>query len=249
MVKIGLFYSKLDSWMTRGSTLGPKSRLKSIVPEYHRLASRWYRDRKNRIENAKYRRQVKRLSKQWIISYTWFTFWIPAARCSSKFVWGLRCRHSHRWLRLNRSITWTPEWIRPLSISRRIEFFAEFRNAMKAWIDDFNLHARTKKDLWIMDRFLEICRKRNILVSAKKSWVFCKGDQMSRKNYWQARIQVWRSRCWGTTEYVNNNHNCRTFSVHSQLPVDVHLNSRISPKDLAGKWYSRGGVQTSRKTK
>ena len=51
--------------------------------------------------------------------------------------------------------------------------FSEIRQNLKAWLDDFILHARTFEELlYILDRFLTICSEHRLLVSAKKSSLF-----------------------------------------------------------------------------
>lgn len=51
--------------------------------------------------------------------------------------------------------------------------FADLRHNMKAWLDDFNLHAKTEGDLLQhLDRFLQICDHRNLFLSAVKCRFF-----------------------------------------------------------------------------
>ena len=51
--------------------------------------------------------------------------------------------------------------------------FADIRDSLKAWLDDFMLHARDWSDLLhVLDRFLTICAEKRLLVSAKKSCLY-----------------------------------------------------------------------------
>ncbi len=53
--------------------------------------------------------------------------------------------------------------------------FKELRENMKAWLDDFNLHAKTKQDiLSFLEIFFEICRRRGLFLSALKCKFFAK---------------------------------------------------------------------------
>ena len=53
--------------------------------------------------------------------------------------------------------------------------FAELRANMKAWLDDFNLHAHDESSLLaLLERFFEICSKHNLILSAKKCTFFKK---------------------------------------------------------------------------
>ena len=61
--------------------------------------------------------------------------------------------------------------------------FSELRGSMKAWVDDFNLHEKTERNLLkSIERFLEICEQHNLFVSAKKSIFF------ARRIKWCGRI-------------------------------------------------------------
>eukprot|EP00171_Calliarthron_tuberculosum_P002686 IDg2686t1 len=51
--------------------------------------------------------------------------------------------------------------------------FAELRDNMKAWLDDFSLHATEETTLLDkLERFLEICDTKNLFLSARKSVLF-----------------------------------------------------------------------------
>lgn len=51
--------------------------------------------------------------------------------------------------------------------------FAELRDNLKAWLDDFLLYSKTELDhLSILRRFFDICRKRNLFISLKKTAFF-----------------------------------------------------------------------------
>ena len=53
--------------------------------------------------------------------------------------------------------------------------FAELRDHLKAWLDDFNLHAKTEDELLsVFKRFLQICQEKNLFLSAKKCQLFKK---------------------------------------------------------------------------
>ena len=53
--------------------------------------------------------------------------------------------------------------------------FQELRDNMKAWLDDFNLHAKNEEQLLsLLERFLTICRKYGLYLSAKKCVFFSK---------------------------------------------------------------------------
>ena len=50
---------------------------------------------------------------------------------------------------------------------------AELRGNMKAWLDDFNLHATEETELLeLLERFFSICTEKRLLISARKSVLF-----------------------------------------------------------------------------
>ena len=53
--------------------------------------------------------------------------------------------------------------------------FKNLRNNLKAWLDDFNLHAGNEKDLLdILEKFFRICQEHNLYLSAHKCHLFTK---------------------------------------------------------------------------
>ena len=53
--------------------------------------------------------------------------------------------------------------------------FSELRDHMKAWLDDFNLHAADESTLLDkLSRFFEICGEKRLYLSARKCRLFCK---------------------------------------------------------------------------
>ena len=51
--------------------------------------------------------------------------------------------------------------------------FSELRSNMKAWLDDFNLFAKTEDELLnLLNQFFKICKKHNLFLSAKKCSFF-----------------------------------------------------------------------------
>lgn len=53
--------------------------------------------------------------------------------------------------------------------------FAELKKNLKAWLDDFSLHAETEEELLsVLNRFFEICAEKNLQLSVKKSVLFTK---------------------------------------------------------------------------
>lgn len=61
--------------------------------------------------------------------------------------------------------------------------FEELRRNLKAWLDDFSLHAKgEEKLLTVLGRFFEICDAKNLFLSALKC------DLFTRKMKWCGRI-------------------------------------------------------------
>lgn len=53
--------------------------------------------------------------------------------------------------------------------------FQELRPNMKAWLDDFNLHTQSEAELLrCLRRFFEICKERNLFLSARKCKFFAR---------------------------------------------------------------------------
>lgn len=51
--------------------------------------------------------------------------------------------------------------------------FAQLRGNMKAWLEDFNLHATAETELLeLLERFFRICSEKRLLISARKSLLF-----------------------------------------------------------------------------
>ena len=67
--------------------------------------------------------------------------------------------------------------------------FKEMRKITEAWLDDFNIHGKDEGEvLELLEKFLSICKERNLFISAKKSHLFTKdviwcGRKVSAEGY------------------------------------------------------------------
>lgn len=56
--------------------------------------------------------------------------------------------------------------------------FDKMKNAMKAWIDDFSIHAKTESNLLEhVEDFFKICDEHNLRLSAKKCSFYRKKEK------------------------------------------------------------------------
>lgn len=76
--------------------------------------------------------------------------------------------------------------------------FQELRPNIKAWLDDFNLHARSEKHLlYTTERFITTCKTYNLFLSARKCRFFLKrkssgAGALSAQTVFEWILRIWR---------------------------------------------------------
>ena len=130
--------------------------------------------------------------------------------------------------------------------------FAEIRDSLKAWLDNFLLHARSWDDLFrILGRFFTICAEKRLLVSAKKSTLFTttvkwcgrvidkNGTRMDPRHL----DGLLNSAEPETADEVSQFVNCAQW-MSSNIP---EFAARIKPlRDLVERAYEQAGRRTSK---
>lgn len=102
-------------------------------------------------------------------------------------------------------------------------FFAEFRDNMKAWLDDFLLFAASESNLLrILQTFFSICRTRRLVVSLSKSSFFQKGAHWCGRMIDFAGVRFNSKNLYGPS-------NCSPPTTASELCEYVHGLRWMSP--------------------
>ena len=86
--------------------------------------------------------------------------------------------------------------------------FHEISGHMKAWLDDFKLHAANEADLLMfLGKLFTVCAERNLLFVSAKVQVRCTREQVVR-SYYQHKRLLYGSLACRSTSRTELTHNC-----------------------------------------
>lgn len=130
--------------------------------------------------------------------------------------------------------------------------FAELRNFLKAWPDEFILHAKTEKELLdSLEIFFEVCTQRRLKISAKKSVLFSKVIRWCGRFIYKDGVTCDPSRLLG----LKNTRMPETSAELSQFVYCLQWMSgsipdfatRIAPlREVLEEAYNRSGKRTTK---